>query len=87
MPNIALTLNLDTNPWTDLHDHGELRHGAVERIGLLPSGMASGRCSVAVVIRLDDGSTVVAETSLDLFAAASRALLASPLAEADGHGR
>jgi hypothetical protein len=40
--------------------------GQLTKLGALPKGMASGRASVAVLITLDDGTHVFAETSLRL---------------------
>lgn len=71
---IDLKIVLDAQgAWPDLVD---AQQGVLERVGALPGGMASGKASVAVVIRLADGRLVFAETSLDLFLAAATALRA-----------
>lgn len=71
--------DMDQAPWSDLRDV-EREHGMVERIGLLRNGTDGGRASVALVIRLDGGQVVVAETTWRLFRAAVEALMASPAA-------
>lgn len=70
----AVTIVLDAQgAWPDLVD---AKKGELERIGALPGGMASGKASVALVVRLDDGRLVFAETSLELFLGAAVALRA-----------
>ena len=73
--------NMELNPWTDLS--ASVAAGAVERIGLLPQGTAAGRPSVALLIRLPDGTPVIAQTTWALLSSAMRALNASPVAELD----
>ena len=82
--SVDIRPNLEAAPWTDLGAAGgpDL-HGTVERVGLLPNGTQGGRPSVALLIRLGDGRTVVAETTWALYNGAARALAASPVAEAD----
>lgn len=46
----------------------------VERVGILPGGMASGRPALELAIALPDGRVVIAETSWRLMASAVRAL-------------
>lgn len=46
-------------------------------VGSLDAGMQSGKPSVAFCFKLPDGRVVVAETSLELFTAAARALNAA----------
>lgn len=75
---VTITPNVDAAPWTDLG--ADTTAGALERVGILPEGMESGRASVALVVRLPDGSAVIAETSLRLFRVAARAILATPIA-------
>ena len=66
MPNIDITMDFKDGDWRDLKaEHSG--HGFIERAAVLPKGMASGRPSVALAIRLDDGSVVLAETSYALF--------------------
>lgn len=73
--------NLDENPWTDLADGaltGHVLAGKITRAGLLPRGTVSGAPTVGLVIELEDGRKVVAETTWLLFHDAARALAASP---------
>lgn len=51
-----------------------IHHSRNITVASLDGGMASGKPSVALLIHLDDGSVVFAETSLELFVAAGRAL-------------
>lgn len=73
--------NLELNPWDDVSR--ETAVGGVERVGLLPNGTSGGRPVFAMVVRLEDGRTVVAQTTWALMSAAVRALAASPVAELD----
>lgn len=62
--------------WPDLV--GKKVHHVTTTIGVagLPGGMESGKPSVSLRLELDDGSTVLAETSLVIFLAAADALRA-----------
>lgn len=85
--HIEIRTDLDTTPIEQVvaaQEAGRLLHGKVTVLGILPRGMTSGRSSVAVVVDTGDFQ-VLGETSLDLFAGASRSLLASPVAAAEGH--
>ena len=42
----------------------QLKSGQILAIGTLPGGMSSGKPSVGLTIRVEDGSVVFAETSL-----------------------
>ena len=76
---LSITMNLDIDPWNDLAP--DIPFGNVERIGLLPAGTQKGRATVALVVRLEDGSLVGAQTTLRLLNTATHALLASPIAQ------
>jgi hypothetical protein len=76
---ITITPDVEQNPWTDI-DLATVGHGRIERIGLLRNGTSEGRASVAMVIRLDDGTAVVAETTWRLFDTSARALAVSAVA-------
>jgi hypothetical protein len=80
---LTITPNVELNPWTDLEQEAPYPRGVIERIGLLPEGTAKGRPTVALIIRMDDGSLVFAETTWALFGNAAQALAASPVAELD----
>lgn len=85
---LSVTPNLELDPWTDLspatmpHNTNGLSAG-ITRIGVLPNGTQSGRATVMLEVVLPDGSRVIAETTLRLFDAAARAVLASPVAQMD----
>lgn len=73
---IALNIILDgDNCWPDLRQGKKMHHlkGGFAVAGLW-SGMTSGEPSVAFRMDLDDGSVVVAETSLALFLSAADVL-------------
>ncbi|MDX3109690.1 hypothetical protein [Nonomuraea angiospora] len=73
--------NLELNPWDDVSR--ETAVGRLERVGLLPNGTSQGRPVFALLVRLEDGSTVVVQTTWALMSTAVRALAASPVAELD----
>lgn len=75
---ITITPDIERAPWTDIPQDTAL--GTLERIGLLRNGTKQGRATIGMIIRLPDGTAVVAETTWRLFNAASRALAASPVA-------
>lgn len=69
MPAIDITILADDTerpPWDDAYDGRTIHHlqEATWRIALLGGGMSSGLPSVALRLDLEDGSTVIAETSL-----------------------
>lgn len=55
----------------------DVQAGRLELIGGLPDGMASGNPSVAMLVRMNDGRYVFAETSLVLFLSAADAMRAA----------
>lgn len=71
--------DIAAHPWDDV-DPKALAHGTLVRVGLLRHGTTEGRASVALMVKLDDGRTVIAETTWRLFHTAARALAASPVA-------
>lgn len=79
---LDLRLNLDNAPW----DHaagkvvGEL---TIESIGLMPEATAAGRAGVCFLLKANDGTYLVAQTTLRLFNAAARAIVASPIGSED----
>jgi hypothetical protein len=56
--------------------HDGMAQGQVTAIGGVPRGTAAGLASVALVVTLDDGTTVFGETTLALLNGAVRALTA-----------
>lgn len=75
--------NLELNPWEDISADGLVGQGTVARVGLLPNGTHQGRPVFMLLVRLEDGRQVVAQTTWALMQAAVRALAASPVAELD----
>jgi len=82
MTPLDIRPNLEVAPWDDLTTDN-CQGGRIERIGLLPNGTDQGRPTIALLIRLDNGTTVAAETTWALMNLAVRALNASPIAELD----
>lgn len=78
MEPLSVTPDVARAPWTDIPQTAP--QGRLERIGLLRNGTVEGRATVGLVVRLPDGTAVVAETTWRLFNAAARALAASPVA-------
>lgn len=74
---IQITPDVERAPWTDLSR--DTPHGRVARIGLLRHGTTDGRASAAVVIDMDDGTRVVAETTWRLLHVAVKSLAAGPV--------
>lgn len=83
---LALTANLELDPWTDLLEPGSLPHNpdgkcaVIERIGLLPDATEQHRACVELLIRMPDGSLLIAETTWRLLAVAVHALHHAPVA-------
>lgn len=78
MEPLIVTPDIEQAPWTDIPS--DAPQGKLERIGLLRNGTTGGRATVGFVIRLADGTAVVAETTWRLFNTSARALAASPVA-------
>jgi hypothetical protein len=90
MTPLTIIPNLDAAQLPGVNDAAaaqRLLHGRIAAVGILPGGTSNGLASVALTIELPDGRTVLGETTLALFANGARALLASPIAEAEGHAR
>lgn len=76
MPVLTIKLEGD-GAWPELEDGRKVHHVTTPfEVCCLEGGMRSGKPSVAFKIDLEDGSTVLVETSLALFLAAGRAFLA-----------
>lgn len=74
----SMNIVLQEPAWPELQANDARVHHTTRPIGVtgLSGGMASGKPSVALRIDLDDGSSVIAETSLALFLTAADALKA-----------
>ena len=71
MTPLTVTMNIDDDPWVDLQG---ARAGQLLRVGGIPLGTNHGNAAVALAIQLEDGSWVIAQTTLRLFYNAARAL-------------
>ena len=75
---IGLDLKLEPSEPVWPREEGDVVRFADEAslvdVAVLPRGMASGRPSVAIRLHLEDGSTVIAQTSARLFVTAARAI-------------
>ncbi|MEV1245143.1 hypothetical protein [Nonomuraea sp. NPDC049750] len=83
MTPLDIRPNLELNPWDAVPADRDAGLGTVRRVGLLPNGTSKGRPVFALLIQLEDGREVVAQTTWALMQAAVRALAASPVAELD----
>lgn len=72
----AISIVLQTPAWPELDREKVLHTQKTIGVTLLEGGMASGAHSVALRIDLEDGRTVIAETSIALFLMAADALRA-----------
>lgn len=71
---IPLQINLDgDNAWPELKDT-EFSSGIMTHIAALPGGMTSGKTSIAIRGKLEDGTEVVLETSWALLLSATKAI-------------
>lgn len=87
MSQLHITVNLDIDPWVDIQEaagRGELVHGVVTRVGMLPAGMQSGKAVVAFAGRTDDEKPFVVEIPWAMLQVAARALAATPTAQMEG---
>lgn len=69
--------DMERAPWTNVRNP---LHGQLTSIGLLRHGTSGGNASVALLVTLDDGRHVVAQTTWRLLRTAVRALASSPVA-------
>lgn len=68
MPVIRIVPNVEESPLVELRGKKIEEVGPADQIWTaLPAGMASGKASVAVVVKLADGSYVYAQQSMALF--------------------
>ena len=72
---LAIDLQIEDGAWGPYLGPAPL-HGQLTRIGVLPHGMSSGRPSAGLLVVLDDGRAVLAETSWRNLALAAVALIA-----------
>lgn len=77
---LDVTLNIDDKPWTDCKD---VALGTIIRIGRLPKGTVSGKSTVTVLIKMDDGKQFMAQTTLALLVASTAALKSSAQKEGE----
>ena len=82
MPHIDVNNDFHDGDWSDIGPE-VVAHGFIERATILDKGMTSGRPSIALAIKLDDGGYVMAETSYALFRMVQSAFKHSKVALAD----
>jgi hypothetical protein len=78
MPEIRVIRDIDKSDEPRPRPEDVVHVTAPITIGTLEGGMVSGKTSLMLIIPLPDGKTLVAETSLAAFRAASMALSALP---------
>lgn len=79
---LDIRADIERSPWTEA-EAPRAKSGRLTSVGLLRAGTTTGRASIALLVQLPDGSTVIAQTTWRAFNAAARALAASPLAQAE----
>ena len=72
---LAVDMQIEDGAWAP-HLGASPLHGQLSRIGVLPRGMRSGAPSAAMLVVLDDGRAVIAETSWRNLALAALTLTA-----------
>lgn len=72
---LSVDMTIEDGAWREYAGDKPL-HGVLTRIGVLPGGMKSGAPSAALLAYLDDGRSVVIETSWKNLALAAVALIA-----------
>lgn len=82
---MEIKINLEGDgAWEDIK---EIETGAVlERIALLKGGMRSGKTSVSLLIKIEEGKYIHAQTSLAAFMAATGLIEAKLRMESDSGG-
>lgn len=88
MMQMDLRPNLKANPFEKADaaaNDGTLIQTTLEGIGLIPDATTTGNAAVELLFTADNGQVVVAHTTLALFATAARAILAAPIAVAEGY--
>lgn len=84
MTPLSVTPNLELDGWPECTAEN-LPHNAggetakLERVGILPNATANGKAAVEFLIRMPDGTLLVAETTLRLFLVASSMVAAAPV--------
>lgn len=73
MTPLSVTMDIDQSPWRDIDGAAS---GVLQRVAGIPRGTAHGNAAVALAVQLEDGSWVIAQTTLRLFNSAARALAA-----------
>jgi hypothetical protein len=84
MSLLSITANLDLNPWDDLKaqaESGQLQFGTVERVGMMPAGMHSGKAAVMIAGTTDEGKPIVLQVSWAMFQMAYAGLSGTPTAQ------
>lgn len=80
---LDVNTNIQDGDWSDLPQ--PTLPGALIRIGLLRNGTSQGRAVVAMAVRLEDGSTVLVQTTWRLMRTAVAALEAGPVGSEEVH--
>ena len=79
MEHIQVRLDVEAEPWVDLLDK-PITMGKIKRAGMLRHGTKEGRATIALVGEMEDGTTVILETTWRLFKMAYTLMAASPVA-------
>lgn len=82
MTPLNITPDIERAPWTDVPE--DAARGRLTRIGLVRDATSEGRAAALVLVTLDDGTKVVAQTTWRLLHTAVRALKAGPVGSEEG---
>ena len=73
MTGLSIDLEIQDEAWRKYLDTN-FKHGRITRVGNLPNGTAAARPAFQLMATMDDGSTVVVETTWALMRGALTAL-------------
>ena len=83
---LEISLDAEKYPWKNVGRISPQQGGAtclIEKVGLLANATQQGRAGLAILVRMPDGTAVVAETSLRNAVAAVAALYTSEVFKAE----
>ncbi len=70
---LRVDLDIDSAPWRDIDGAAQ---GMLARVCGIPKGTGEGLPAVGIAVQLDDGTWVIAQTTMRLFVTAARAFAA-----------
>lgn len=73
---LGVDLELKDGAWWPHLADSPVKSGNIERVGVLPNATSKGKPAVQILVTLEDGTKVVAQTTWNNFALAAVALIA-----------